>query len=514
MYNFVAKHKKTAVALLGFMLLASFFGLKFIKYNNNIESMLPQDSQVQQSMRFLRESNFSDKLVISLRLTDQKHTSDNLIFEADKLAASLNSPLIRQVISSVSGANLMQEAIFFLQFCPQLINADSLPELNAKLTPDKIKERLSSIYRQSLSPGSAFTIPFMRADPLNLYSGILSDIQKLSQASGYNVTLNNGHLISQDGSSTMIIVKTSVLLTEGFGSRKIVSYLQEKLKQLPAYIRADIIAGHMHTVKNEEIIKNDIRLTTTIAAIGFILLFLFIFRDWRALIIFLMPLGAVLITTAVTFQIFKELSYFVIGLSTVIAGITIDYGIYVYMAVRKSGNSSATINKIRKPMLFGALTTISIFIVFFFSSVRGYHQLAFFSNFAIILCLIFVQFFLPHFIKQEPFLSAKAQEKPAGKINFRISDRLLFLTWIILMIIALGLSSRVKFNNDINQFDGAGREVERSENEFHKTWGSKELPAVFVISAANLEEAYNLNHQVYSQAIKIILTVLPQSGRG
>ena len=58
------------------------------------------------------------------------------------------------------------------------------------------------------------------------------------------------------------------------------------------------------------------------------------------MIIFMMPLGAVLISTGVAFLIFKSLSYFVIGLSTVIAGITIDYGIYVYLAVRKAGNNT------------------------------------------------------------------------------------------------------------------------------------------------------------------------------
>jgi len=68
--TFVRNHKKMVIAILGLIILASFFSLKFIQYNNNIETMLPMDAQVQQSMRFLRESNFSDKLVISLRLND------------------------------------------------------------------------------------------------------------------------------------------------------------------------------------------------------------------------------------------------------------------------------------------------------------------------------------------------------------------------------------------------------------------------------------------------------------
>jgi len=517
--NLVKAHKKIIIGLLGLIILTCLVGLKFIKYNNNIELMLPADSQVQQSMRFLRESNFSDKLVISLKLNDTTHSTDDLILATDKLVDSISDTcrtptqnksasgayLIKQVAGSISSANFMQEMIFFLQYSPQLLGPESLAKLKTQINPPGIKERLSFIYRQSLSPQSALLIPFLRADPLNLSSNLLSNIQKLSQASGYNVSINSGHFISQDGQAAMIIVKTSVLLTEGFGSRKIVNYLQEKLRALPSYIHADIIAGHMHTVKNEEIIKQDIRLTSIIAALGFLLLFLLIFRDWRAMIIFIMPLGAVLVSTGVAFMIFKSLSYFVIGLSTVIAGITIDYGIYVYLAVRKMGNSVQTLRKIIRPVIFGALTTISVFAVFFFSSVKGYHQLAFFSNFTILICLGFALFILPHFINEE---TAKPKhlinKKPAARFNLNIPDQVYLIAWAILIIVMLGLGWQTKFNNDITQFDGAGREVAKNEAEFQRTWGAKEPPAVLVVSATTLPEAYQLNTAVYTAATAAI----------
>jgi uncharacterized protein len=500
----VRNHKKMVVGILGLIILVSLFGLIFVQYNNNIETMLPMDEQVQQSMRFLRESNFSDKLVISLKLNDPVHTTGDLILATDQLAASINSPLVKQVTSGINSGNFMPEMIFFLQYLPQLTDSDSLVKLKNQITPQGIKERLAFIYHQSLTPQSSFLMPFLRSDPLNLSAGLFSNIEKLSRASGYDVTINHGHFLSQDSRSALLIVKTSVLLTEGFGSRKIVDYLKDKLRALPDYIKADIIAGHMHTVKNEETIKNDIRLTTGIAALGFILIFLLLFKDWRALIIFAMPLGAVLITTVVTFLIFKSLSYFVIGLSTVIAGITVDYGIYVYMAVRKAGNTLETLKKIRLPMVFGTLTTISVFVVFFFSSVTGYHQLAFFSNFTIILCLGFALFILPHFIKQDNSPTKPVEEFAGAKSHSKATDYLWLAGWVALIITMLIFASRLKFNNDINQFDAAGKEITKSEEEFRKNWGNRTLPAVFVVSADSLQNAYEINDAVYRQAIAAI----------
>ena len=499
--SWAQKHIRLISGLLGCLIIASIFSLKFIKYNNDIESMLPSDSQVQQSMRFLRESNFSDKLVISLKLKDNRHTTQELLDATDRLVNAIDSPLVRQVIGNINSANFMQEMIFFLEYSAQLYSPEIFATLSQRTSPEGIKRELDSIWRKSLTPQSTFILPFAQSDPLNLNSEILGNIAKLSQASGYNVAIDRGHFVSQDGSAAMIIIKTSVLLTDGFGSRQIINYLREKLRALPEYISADIIAGHLHTIQNEDSIKKDIRVTTFIAALGFILLFLFIFRDYRAIIIFLMPLGAVLITTGISSLIFKNLSYFVIGLSSVVAGITIDYGVYVYMAVRKAGNSPETLKKIRKPMFFGALTTISIFIVFFFSSVSGYHQLAFFSNFTIILCLGFAQFILPYLIKQE-----KPRTKPVSplqkeeKLNPGRLDYLFLFCWIALIAIMAFLATGLKFNNDITQFDGITKDVVRSETEFHRTWGNKELPAVFVVSAPTLQSAYDLNDAVYAKA--------------
>ena len=504
-YNLVENHKRLIIQVLGVVILISLVSLKFIKYNNNIELMLPADAQVQQSMRFLRESNFSDKLIISLKLKDNQHTTGDLILATDQLINSIQSPLVKQVIGNVSGSNIMQEMIFFLQYSPQLLGPESLEKLNKLVTPTGIEERLKFIYRQSLAPGSSFLMPFLRADPLKLSSEILHNVQKLSTSSGYEVTLNNGHFISKDGRSAMVIVKTSVLLTEGFGSRKIVGYLQEKLNALPDFVSASIIAGHMHTVKNEEVIKRDIWFTSVIAALGFLLLFLFFFRDLRALIIFLMPFVAVIISTCIAALVFKNLSYFVIGLSAVIAGISIDYGIYVFMAVRKAGNSLKTLKQVIRPVVFSALTTISVFAVFFFSNVAGYHQLAFFSNLSIILCLGFALFILPHFLAKEDI---SAKNKLVGKLtkqlNFAIPDHVLAISWGIFIIVMLGFASQSKFNNDITQFDGAGKTILKSEEEFHNTWGGKDLPAVFVVSAGTLKNVYELNTTIYDLAIKAV----------
>jgi len=160
-------------------------------------------------------------------------------------------------------------------------------------------------------------------------------------SSGYDVVINNGHLISRDGRHAMVIVKTPVALTEGFGARKLVTYLRGKLKTaLPKFVSADIVAGHIHTVSNEDVIKKDIQLTSIIALLAFLLLFLFFFaiqsgNDFPG------PFAAVAVSVNIACFVLRII-VFGYRYGTVISGIAIDYGIYVYMAVRKAGNSQET----------------------------------------------------------------------------------------------------------------------------------------------------------------------------
>lgn len=514
-YDLVERHKRIVVGILGLIVAISILGLGRVKYNNNIELMLPKDPQVQNTVRFLREANSLDKLVIFLGLKDELHTTQDLILAVDQLAASINpalarkggvkSPLVTQVISNVSVGNVGLEMISFLKYTPQLLRAEGLSKIDRLITPGGLKERLKFIYHQSLSPGSSFLMPFFRADPLGLSNEILRNIEKLSNSSGYDVVINSGHLVSTDARHALVVLKTPVVLTEGFGARKLIAYLNEELKRLPGFVSADIIAGHMHTVSNEDIIKRDIGLTSGIAALAFLLLFLFFFRDPRAAIIFFIPLAAVVIAINITYFVFKNLSYSVIGMGTVIAGISIDYGIYIYIAVRKSGKHIETIRQVIRPVVFSALTTISVFVVFFFSSVKGYNQLAFFSNVSIILCLVFALVFLPHFLRQEN----KPAEMPVvwksvQPFNSKANDKGVVLCWLAIMAVAVIPARGLRFNNNISQFDGTAKEILLSEQRFQRVFAGANLPAIFVVSAPTLEEAYNKNTEIYETAVEKI----------
>ncbi|MCK4401176.1 hypothetical protein KAW08_02580 [bacterium] len=495
------KRKRLISVLAAVIIVFAAIGLRFVSFDNNIELMLPANQEILRSMRFLRESNISDKVILSLKLKSPEHTTHDLIQAVEKLEKSLNPPLITEVISGVSKSDLMQEMHSFLKYVPQLLNEQDLSKIAKQITNEGVKTSLSRDYRQLLTPGSGFVTPFIQSDPLGIKTGFLSNIQKLSGSLGYKVQIKDGHFISRNGRNAMLILKTLVRLTDGFGSKKLVAYLHKQLESLPEFISSDIIAGHIHTISNEDVIKRDIRLTLIIASVAFLLLFLFIFRDIRAILIFLIPLISVLVSINLSAIVLGKLSYFIIGMGAVIAGIAVDYGIHVYLAVRTGAGRSDAVKKIIKPVIIAALTTISVFAAFFFSSVQGYHQLAFFSILSIILCLICALFVLPRLLSGKHYEKLPAMLKQGSSMRSQVFDRACVACWGVIIIAAIVLLRQVEFNSDISQLDGSKPEVIQTEQEFHNVWGGADRPAILVVSGENLEEALQLNERIYTEAV-------------
>ena len=495
------KRKGLIYGLAAGIIIFAAIGIRFISFDNNIELMLPANSEILRSMRFLRESHLSDKIVLSLKLKSSEHTTHDLIQAVEKLEKSLKPPLITDVVSGVSKTDLMHEMYLFMKYVPQLLNEGYLSKIDRQITPEGVKTSLSRDYQQLLTPGSGFIMPFIRSDPLGIKSGFLANIGKLSRSLGYKVKIKNGHFISQNGRNAMLILKTPVLLTDGFGSRKLMAYLHKQLVSLPEFVSVDIIAGHIHTISNEDVIKRDILLTLTIASFAFLLLFLFIFRDIRAILIFLIPLISVLVSINLSAIVLGKLSYFIIGMGAVVSGIAVDYGIHVYLAVRTGAGRPDAVKKIIRPVVTAALTTIGVFAAFFFSSVKGYHQLALFSILSIVFCLVCALFVLPRLLAGKHYMKLPAILKQRNSMHSQVFDRICVICWGVIIIAAIVLSRQVGFNSDISQLDGSKAEVIQTEEEFHNVWGGADKPAILVASGENLEKALQCNERIYTEAI-------------
>ncbi len=500
-FQVLQKNKKLVLGAVGLITIACSIGLFFIGYDGNIDLMLPPDKDIRRSMDFLRDSNLSDKIVISLSLKDPQKTKKDLFLAADQLAASIKPPLFTKVISGFSAADVMEE-FSMLQYAPQVLGERDLAVIDSQLNAEAVSQKLRSIYRQSLRPESIFMSSLSRTDPIGIKLLLMDKLRALPASMGYDVALEDGHFISRDGRHTMLIIQTTVPMMDSQRSQEMLATLQDHLKELPGFVSADIIGAHVHTVKNEQVIIRDITIASIIASVAFLLLFVLVFRDVRAVFVFLFPFIAVIWAVVLTAFIENKLSYLVIGFGTAIVGIS-DYGLIVYIAM-KQGTDPAHSVKLAKLVCIDAGTTIFSFVVLYFSLIQGYHQLALFSILCLVICLIFSLFVLPLTLswKRDKLLTDNVLDESLKKIRW--PKKLTVAVWLLTTAAFLVLSFSVQFDSDVKKLDGSGSDVLRAEQTFREVWGGKAGQAIFVVTGASLEEAMQLNDAVFLEAVKLI----------
>ncbi|MBW2166124.1 MAG: hypothetical protein JRG74_08535, partial [Deltaproteobacteria bacterium] len=173
LYGSIQRNKWLVAVLTAVVIIAAIIGLKSVSFDNNIELMLPGNDEVYRSIRFLRESNLSDKVILSLELKSSEHTTKDLIAAVNKIEKSLGPPLVTDVISGISENNVVEEMLELLKYAPQLIDEPNLLLIEKQINPSGVKESLQNNYRQFLTPASTLIMPFIRSDPLGIYSNIL-----------------------------------------------------------------------------------------------------------------------------------------------------------------------------------------------------------------------------------------------------------------------------------------------------------------------------------------------------
>lgn len=491
----VGRRRRAVLGALLLLLGAALWRFPHLKVDSDLETLLPSGPDVVEKLRFLRQSGFSDRVVLSLSLPETEPDPERLAAAVDRLAARLPGPWVTEVSTGLPTGSLVEAWPALLASTPQMIAPERLERWRAELTPGEVHRRVDALYRRLLAPGASMG-PLLAGDPLGLAGETLGEFQALSAAFGYRYKASGRHLLSEDERHALLVLRTPAAVPDSFGARALIRHLEACLAGSPDRLQARIIAGHRHTVSNEDAIRGDLRRVAWVAAAGFALLLFGVFRDARAGLVLLAPMVAIVLAIGVASLVFASVSHFLLGMSMVLAGISMDYAIHAYVAQRRIGPEG--VRRIARPVLVGGATTAAVFVAFFFSAVPGYAQLALFSILSLCICLAISLLLLPHAIRTDSApaplpLSAPRALRPGA-------ERLRVGLWLLCLPLLAYAATRVEFQRDIGQFDGSDESVLRDERAFHDLWGGERQPALLVVEGRETGTVWRAYETVSARA--------------
>jgi predicted exporter len=482
-----------AVAVLLITVVSGAF-LPFLKFDGRIDVMLPDRSELRDLFTFLREIQVADKVLVTFAMRDASADPDTLMAAADRYAAGLDPAFATPMNTGFRTEEIVKDFTRLARQMPDYTEEADFERLGADTSAAGLRGALEALRRRVQQPEGMFAASAAQADPLDWNGRTVKQLLAAVASFGYRAVPVQQHLMDPERRHLLMILQTPVLMTDSAGVRRLLKHLETRAAGLPPGVEARLVCGHLHTAGNEAIIRRDIQITGAAVTVVFLVLFLGVYRDWRAIGVVLIPFLASLPALALAASAFGSFSYIVVGFGSVIAGIAIDYGIHTYVTAR-GAQAERNLKQIRLPVTLSALTTLCVFVAFCFSSIPAYRQLGLFASLAILISLAYALWVLPLFVK-------KAEPGAATMTTFGHSRS---GAWVIVILAGvgfatgLGLVFRLKLDPDVSKLDGTPAVTLNEEKRAMAIWGGGEsVAAILCVDAADEEAALRLNDRVYA----------------
>ncbi|MCK5844511.1 MAG: MMPL family transporter, partial [Victivallales bacterium] len=534
-----------AVATLVFVGAATF--LPFIFRDNsvstNMDALLPNDPWIASHLDFLRNSQIGSMAAISLEAENDADPAKLARFAENFAELASKEPSVTEVFFRIPPEKAAAAVAFLCSRIPQILAPDELKKLKRVTSPAQVDLLLRAHYKEMMRPGALFRQKLTATDPLNLHEVIVEKLRSIGGNSGFRFHLREDGLWSDDNRHFLILVRTDAPISDAGRGATFVEALKRCLEksQPSSDYRYIIMAGHRHAVDNRRFIQKDITVTMCVAALGFILMFAFLFRDWRAIFVFVVPFLGMGTAVGLTWLFFDAPSAIILGMGATVIGIALDYGIHVFVAAGDAANDSGVVIDpidsqnspvassihngvsgdttmdpvdtavagVARPIIFSALTTLGVFWAFFLSLSPGYHQLAFASTCGVAVSVWISLTCLPLLFKfgttkprtPNPIVarfaklftalaftrdwhskeSAATPLKDAEHPTRGICGYVIF-TWLAILAVCAGCAFTVEFQSNIRALDGIGQKLKNDEKAFRAIWGESSQAAVTVKS--------------------------------
>jgi len=502
LYRFFSPHKPllfTATTLLVFL---SVWNFSHIEMKADISSMLPDnDAGIQEDFDMFQLAPFSKKIILSLSLPDNSNVKE-LLRITDQLAAAMKGPYFKDISTGPGEGPNDNFFSWVWEISPNLMNENDLQTIEIKLNNKNIQQQLKKNYSQLISPeGMAFK-KIIQSDPLELRNTTLLKMKSLVAIP--KLRIHENHFLSADGKSCLIIASTDIAMTDSIEGEKLIGHLEQLIKKnVPSPIQTAYMCGHRHTMVHTNTIKNDLFVILICSTLLILLLFFIFLKNLKSIFVFLIPASVVCLSASSLPFFFDSVSAITIGFGSVLLGISIDFALHVYFALRDDeSNPESVLKKISRPIIFCALTTVAALSILLISDLPGQRQLAVFSITGLAASLILSLTVLPHLVPQSTTTQSRSFRIPS--LSSSTAKILAVLFWISTLIFCLYQSSNLQFDGDLKNLKIISDNIKQDEENIAHSWGKFKERTLIFATGKNLQEALKNNDLLYDKLSNIV----------
>lgn len=391
---------------------------------------------------------------------------------------------------------------------PCLLTDDDYRRMDSLLSQEGYAAtQMAENKRMLMLPGMGALATQIGRDPLQLFTPVVERLQGV--AAKVNYENYDGYIFTPDMERGIVVVKSPYGASETERNAQLLSLLRQSAQQTTDSLpEVDIrfVGGPVTAVGNATQIKRDSLLAVGLAAVLIVALLLYVFRSvWNLMLIVVTVGWGWLFAMGVLAVIHDSVSLIVVGISSVIIGIAVNYPLHLIAHMRHTTSVKAALREIVMPLVVGNITTVGAFMALVPLRSTALRDLGLFSALLLVGTILFVLLYLPHLIFGGRRMAdgVKGERPLLARLSNLQIERRRWAVWVIVALtILLGWKSLdTSFDANISNINYMTDEQRADMEYFQKSMmRTADTQPVYVVSTGKtMDEA--LRHSERMQPV-------------
>ena len=425
-------------------------------YKEDISDFLPLNNKYNHALRVYQDISGANRILAIFQYKDTTQTDPDTICAAiDNFVSIVGDPESLELTSQIDLERVAEITSFVYDNIPYFLTAPDYARIDSILADDNYVERQIAADKQMLMfPVSGLLSENFQRDPLNLFTPVVAQLQQKQTDIRYENY--DGYIFSADMQRAIVMMNSPYGASETEKNTALLERLEQCARetehQVPA-VSIHFIGGPVIAVGNSSQIKTDSLVAVLLAIVLIVALLFFVFRNvWNLLLIVLSTAWGWLFAMGALALIHDQVSVIVIGISSVILGIAVNYPLHLIAHLQHTPDIKSALKEIVMPLVVGNITTVGAFLALVPLKSVALRDLGLFSSLLLIGTILFVLIYLPHLIASGT--TQKTHNIFSRVSNFSLENKRWIVNTTILLTIVFGyFSFQTDFDANISHIN-------------------------------------------------------------
>ena len=490
LYDYMKMHRMTCFFSFVVITLLLVMSVLRLGYKEDIADFLPIDSEHHNALKVYQDISGANKVFAIFQYRDTTKTDPDAMVNSidafvEKLEKTDTAHILTNVMSQIDVEKMTEVTDFVYKNIPYFLTDADYVRMDSVMTqPDYVAHQLKQDKQMLMFPAGGILSDNIQRDPLNIFTPVVKKLQRSD--TGLKHEMYNGYIFSPDMQKAIVMMDSPYGASETENNARLTNMLKtcaDIVTSGQKNIDIHIIGAPVIAVTNASQIKTDSILAVIISVTLILALLLFSFRSVHNLLLIAFSIAWGWLFAMGGLALFHDkVSVIVIGISSVILGIAVNYPLHFIAHLSHTPNKRKALREIVMPLLVGNVTTVGAFLALVPLQSVALRDLGLFSSFLLIGTIFFVLIYLPHLSKETKEVKHTFLDKLS---NVSLENKPVFVVVVIVLTLVFGyFSLQTQFDANMGHINYMTDEQKADMAYFQRTMvQSGEYQKVYAISS-------------------------------